>query len=153
MQELLIKKKRKRMDINLLLQYDELSTEETHLTIADLRKKLLSIFKWHVGKENAITPVDLFIKIYGVHPATIDLYKRAYLWNVVKATLTGMRHDDTLFIINRSHYLYVLQSSDELAQFEKQQNAHIEAIKNNIIRAKSWVKKKKWLNVIGETKG
>jgi hypothetical protein len=143
-QQQLIKKKRRL----LFLDFNQVEQDEVIKTIKEIREKVRKIFKYHIGRENAINPVDLFTEVFGISPFVIDIFKREYWWNILKATIRQLRKENTCFIINNIHNLYVLKTEEELTKFEKKHNQHILNLENEKMRAKEWVAKKKWQELL-----
>lgn len=141
--EAIIKKRRKRKDYVLMLS-ENVSEEEAYATVEDIRKELVKVFRYHIGEENAITPVNLFIKVYGVNPNEIDVFRRNYMWNVVKTILKQLRNDDTMFVINKGTKLFVLKTEPEKVAFKKRMDRNIEQLKSLKVKADEWVDKKKY---------
>lgn len=149
-QELLLekkKKRKKRKEYLLLTDFECLSEDEVMETIHDIRVRLRSIFKTHIGNENAISPVDLFERIYGIHPMHLDIYKKQYWWNVIKLCLRQLRNEETLFVINKRTKLFVLQTYEEASDFKKIIDRDIENMKKVKIKADEWVRKRKWESI------
>lgn len=139
------KKKRKFEESLLLMDYNCLTKEEAIETVADIRKKLLKIFKYHIGEQNAITPYNLFVELFGVGPYEMDIYKRTYWWNILKKVMAGMRSDGSLFVINNhGRRLYVLQTKTEANTYKAGVTKNIEALRRSMANADDWVAKEKW---------
>jgi hypothetical protein len=137
----IIKKKSRKM---LYVDFNRLQDDEVIRTIKQIREKLIAVFRYHIGKENSITPAELFLEVYGINPAMNDIFKREYFWNVIKAVIRQLRKEEDCFIINNIHNLFVLQSREELKNYEKRINQHIENLENDKIRAREWINKGKW---------
>lgn len=142
-QELIIRKKRKL----LFVDFNQVEQDEVIKTIKEIREKVKKIFRSHIGRENAINPVDLFAEVYGISPFVIDIFKREYWYNILKAVIRQLRKEDC-FIINNIQNLYVLQSQEELGKFIKKTNQHIDNIQAEQERAKEWVKKQRWKELL-----
>ena len=74
------KKKRKQ----LLIRLANPQESEIHRDINEIVKKIFEIFRYHIGKANAINSYDLFKEILSVEPEEVELFQRSYLWNVIK---------------------------------------------------------------------
>lgn len=135
--EKIIKRKKKRY---VMLQLEE---ENIIYTEKELREKLRRIFKNHIGKENSISPYDLFYNIFNIMPENVDFYKRSFLWDEIKRILRMMRSDLTLFVVNRGS-LYVLKTEDELKNYKVMIDNDIKALKKNLENARIWIDKEKW---------
>lgn len=149
---LVLKKKRKSRKITHLI-----GTEETFITdkealeiIDDLEKKIRKIMKQHIGYANAITPYNLFVKVFDIAPIEVDVYKRTYLWNLIKKMLRTMRSENTCFIYMKGNKIFVLQSQEELEYVLMRFDQHIKAIENLKKNAKEWVQDEKWKQFLNE---
>lgn len=143
-EQIVKKKKRKYEEKLLLLDYNCLSKDEAIDTVAEIRKKLLKIFRSHIGKENSITPYQLFIEIFSRSPYEMDVFMRNYWWNIIKTILSNMRTEGTLFVVNQGRRLFVLQTIEESTAYKKGIDRHIEALNKTKIRADEWVNGQKW---------
>jgi hypothetical protein len=135
-----IKKKRKL----LFIDFNQIERDEVIKTIKEIREKLLKIFKNHIGKENAINPVELFEQIYNVNPFIIDIYKREYWYNILKAVIRQLKKENSCFVVITQHQLYVLHTEEELLAYRKKSDNHIKNIEDDKIRATEWIENKKW---------
>jgi hypothetical protein len=135
------KKKSKRL---LLLDRECLSVDELIIPIDKIENKLIHIFRNHIGKENYITPYDLFCGIFGIEPDSINRFQREYWWNVVKQILRQMRSQGKLFVINKGQYLFILKTEEEKQEFKEKIDRSIESLKNVKLIADDWVKNSKW---------
>lgn len=142
--EAVLKKKKKKKDNYLRMGVSEIGEEEAQKFVKGLKTRICKAFKGHVGESKAITPYDLFIKVFNVNPDMVDIYKRTYWWNVVMRILHDMRKDGSMFVINKRKYLFVLKSKDESDGFRRRLDATIRAIENTQDRADDWVKSRKW---------
>jgi hypothetical protein len=141
---ILKKRKKKRGEFLLLTDFECLSDDEIIKSISNIRLRLRNIFRTHVGENNSITPVDLFEKVYGINPDSLDIFKKTYWWNVLKNVLRQMRSEDTLFVINKGTKLFVLQTEEEAETFKDRVDRDIERMKNIKIKADEWVAERKW---------
>lgn len=134
MQELMLKKKKKKMlDLTQVENIEEI-----------LEDRIKEAFKGHVGEELAITPYDLFIKIFHKHPEEVDIYKRVFLWNLLMRFLHKMRREKKLFVINKVNHLFVLKTQEESDKFRNRLDRTIEALGRTQDNADEWVQQKKW---------
>jgi hypothetical protein len=145
--EQLFKRKKRRKETLLLMDYECLTNEEVLETIHNIRKKLIRIFQNHIGEENSINPNTLFKYVYGFEPTTLDIYKRTYWWNVLKRCLSGLRKDNTLFVINNGFKLFVLKTQEESNKFKDRLDKDIKNLYNIKYKADDWVRKKKWKKI------
>ena len=135
-------KQRKRRRLNLEINNpDEKNMPQD---AEEINKRIFKVFKHHIGKGNSITAYDLFTKIFGVAPEHVDVFKREYLWRVLKQILTNLRSNELLFVVNNNHDYYVLQSENELIMFKDKMDRVIDALHKTKNKADSWVKNKKW---------
>lgn len=109
-----------------------------------LKEVLISIFKYHIGEQNFISPYDLFVRIYGKDPFTFDVFKRMYLWDLIKKQLAELRSTNSLFTILKHGKIFLLRTEEELQGVHDRNNKHIEALKKLNINATEWVKQEKW---------
>ena len=141
------KKKKKSSNIHLLMSYESLSEEEILNDLDSIKKKLIQFFSHHIGQENSTDSKAVFEAIYGINPEFIDIFKRAYWWNVLKAVLRDLKHNDRLFVINRGSMLFVLKTKQEANNYKDLTDKHIEQLKINKKKADEWVRKKKYLKL------
>lgn len=138
------KRKRRKQGTVLLTDYECLSNEEMLDNIEHIETKLFSIFKYHIGNENPITPYELFVHIFRMSPYEMDVFKRNYWWNVLKTVMRKMRTQGTLFIINKGAKLYVLKTYEEANEFKDKTDRNIKALNNLKSVADQWVREEKW---------
>ena len=131
----------------LITNFNSLSSDEIIRTLAEIRKQLMQIFRGHIGRANAITPYELFYRIYDIEPEKLDVYKRQYLFNIIKMVIRSMRRSNDLFVIARPFTYFVLQSKDELKSFQENTDRHISYLNQIKANARTWVAKKKWANL------
>ena len=136
-----INKKKKKI---LFLDFNCIERDEVIKKIKEIKEKLLKIFKNHIGKENAINPVELFEQIYNVNPFIIDIYKREYWYNILKAVIRQLKKENSCFVIITQYQLYVLHTEEELLAYRKKSDNHIKNIEDDKTRATEWIKNKKW---------
>jgi len=153
-QQTILKKKKKKKqesgDRLLLVDYECLDDEEkAKRAVSSIENKLMEAMRHHIGKEEAITPFKLFEQVYGFSPKNLDMFTRAYWWNVLKAVLRKMRREGTLFVINRGQILFVLKTQEEADAYKKRIDADIKSLKQTKKNADSWVKNKKWAKLGG----
>jgi hypothetical protein len=137
------KKKRKQ----LLIRLNNPQENEIHRDINEIIKKIFEIFRYHIGKANAINSYDLFKEIFSVEPEEVDLFQRSYLWNIIKMLLAKMRTNGELFTVNNGLNYYVLQTHEEAKKFKTKCNALIKAFKGMKKKADRWVYEEKWRNI------
>jgi hypothetical protein len=133
-----IKKKRKL----LFIDFNQVEREEIIKTIKEIREKLIKIFRSHIGKENAINPVELFEQVYNVNPFIIDIYKREYWYNILKAVIRQLKKENSCFVVITQQKLYVLHTEEELLAYKKKSDNHIKNIEDDKTRAEKWIKDK-----------
>lgn len=140
--------KRKRNEKLLLITVREEQDKEITIEPERIRKEILHIFKSHIGEESFITPYELFVKIYGIDPYSVNVWLRSYYWDVIKRILMRMRSLNELFVINTGQKLYVLKEKVELQKFETKLDKHIELLNKQRHNARKWVKYQKWKSLI-----
>lgn len=138
------KKKRKDAEKILLIDYGCLDQNEIIQTLAEIRRRLIAIFRSHVGQENSISPSQLFHEVFGINPQLVDIYKREYWWNILKKVLSDMRRTGELFVVNKSKFLFVLQTKDELEEVLAKYDHNIKALKEMKDKAKQWVSRQRY---------
>jgi hypothetical protein len=141
------KKKKKRSKTILLTDYECLSEELVLSTLEQMSDRLKIVFRSHIGKENSITPMELFTKIYGVNPMELDVFKRNYWWNVLKAVLKNMKRNNMIFVINKGRKLFVLHSYEEAREYEQKVDRDIKSLKENKKKAYEWVRHESWKEI------
>lgn len=139
----MIKRKKKQLLIKTLNPNEK----EIRHSIVDIEKTLIKIFKNHIGKENAISSVELFDKVYNIEAQSINVFERAYLWNVLKAILMRLRSTEVLFVVNNSFDFYVLKTNDELKEYEGKVDRLIAGLNDIKAKARKWVSGRKWDNL------
>lgn len=139
-----IKKKKRKQ---LLIRLSNPQESEIHRDINEIVKRIFEIFRYHIGKANAINSYDLFKEIFSVEPEEVDLFQRSYLWNIIKMLLTKMRANGELFIVSTSQAYYVLQTHEEAKYFKKRCDTLIKAFKEVKKKADKWVTDEKWRNI------
>lgn len=142
--DVIVKKKKRR----LLLHIANVDEEDIKQTVDAIVKKIFKVFKYCVGKDNGIEVRELFRRIYDVDPDEIDVFKRGYYWNVLKHLLTKLRSEESLFVVNEGTIYYVLHDEKELETFQKRLNVIRKNLDSVEEKAKLWVRKKKWQNVM-----
>lgn len=142
---MLVQKKRRRKKETFILKnaYNQ-ENEEILDTEAQIRIKIKKVMIHHIGIENSINPVDLFVYVYGVRPEELNVYKRNYWWDMIKAVLRQLRRENDLFTIIKGSKIFVLSNDMELEYYIKVSNNHIKSIENLKKNAREWIKKKKW---------
>lgn len=141
------KQAKKIQTVLLLTDYNRLSKNEVIQSVEEIRISLRSLFKYHIGKENSITPFEVFEKVMGISPLSVDMYKRMYWWSVIKSILSLMRRTNELFVINQGRYLYVLQSPQEAKKYGDGISLHIKRLKSLKKNAGIWVQEQKWREI------
>jgi len=141
MSEQILEKKKKKL---LFIDFNQVDREEVIKTIKEIREKLLKIFRNHIGKENAINPVELFEQIYNVNPFILDIYRREYWYNILKSVIRQLKKENSCFVVITQQKLYVLRTEEELLAYKKKSDNHIKNIEDDKTRANLWIKNKGW---------
>jgi hypothetical protein len=145
------KRKKKKAETFLLIGYDNINKEDAIRTMKDMKLHLVKIFRFHIGEENSISPYDLFYEIFRFNPINLDIYKREYLWNLIKIMIRQLRKEGTCFIINSRSKLYVLKTKKEFKSFANLIDRDVANLKASKERAREWVEKSLWKQLsIGE---
>lgn len=71
-------------------------------TKEELVKKLKSIFRNHIGRENPITRAKLYRRVFG-RPELYEPYELWYNWNRIKMAMNWMRKSTKFFVVSRPH--------------------------------------------------
>lgn len=116
---------------------------EQSLTSEDLlANNIKEYFRNHIGKDEAVDNVKLFSDIYNVDPFDLDIFKRAYFDKILKKAMKSLRRQ--VFIVSKAGKWFVLQSDDEVDDYDKICDRTVENIKDSQKRARDWVRDKKW---------
>lgn len=137
------KKKKKKNSVYIMTNVYN-TDEEIPDSESQIRSRLKSIMRQHIGISNSISPVELFYSIYSTYPNELNVYKRNYYWELVKKELRRFRKENELFTIIKGSKIFVLYDEVELDYYLKRADRHIKSIKNLKVNAKNWVKNKKW---------
>lgn len=132
----------------LLVKINNPDEKNLKRTLSELEKRIISIFRSHIGKANSISASDLFTIAIGEDPLKMDVFQRSYLWNVIKGIIHKLKMYEILFIVNDGINFYVLQTMEEFKVYEQRLDRMIESIKESKRRAYNWVKYKKYNNEI-----
>lgn len=143
--ESIIKKKKKKLFSPE--QEDDTITALKSKTKSEVYNNLFKVMKYHIGKDNSISRYDLFVNIYGLNPEAFDIFKRDYLWNIIKLQLKEARRNNSLFTILRGNEIFVLKTEEERKLFHKAVDLHISGLENLQDKAKQWVLNQKWKNL------
>jgi DNA-binding Lrp family transcriptional regulator len=128
----------------LRFSYPCLVKKEVKRTREQIKSSLIYIFKTYIGRENSISPYELFQNIYMVEPYSLDVWTRAYWWNVIKEEIRSLRNIEELFVVTESSCLYVLKTKGELNAVNNKLNKRIKSINALKKKAKRWVKSESW---------
>lgn len=137
------KKKRK----NLLISVINPNEDDLHKSLSEMKKRIISIFRHAIGKENGLYSTDLFREVYGKEGYSLNVFERAYLWNVLKAMLAQLRANEIVFVVFNGQKFYVLQTEEELKEYEARMDGLIKGIEDTKKKAREWVKKKRYLSI------
>jgi hypothetical protein len=138
-EQILIKKKKR-----LVTDFNSLTPEELIKSGKELREKLKKVFSKHIGKENALSPWEIFEQVLEVNPEQLDIFQRMYWWGIIKSILKQMRHSEELFTIVTTSRVFVLQTREEADRYKGGLDRHITALDNLKIKADKWVRNKLW---------
>jgi len=132
----------------LLIGYDCLPKSEKVATIEEIKTRCIQIFSNHIGRDNPITPVELFEAIFDA-PKKVSVYEKAYLWNnVIRRALSELRSQGKCFVRNAGQNLYVIQTQEEAEKFKSRLEQNIKNSKVLQEKVDNWVKKKKWKELV-----
>jgi hypothetical protein len=146
-QKIINKKKKRKIDSVLCIDFSCLDKNQERRSYEDIKNKIKEMFRYHIGKENAITPYELFYSIFGINPQMVSIFEREYFWNIIKNIMRELRKTETVFIINTGQKLFVLKSNEELQGYKKKIDRHIEDLKVVKKKAIDWVEKEKWKRI------
>lgn len=138
---------RKRKKKHLLIRLQNPNEEEIHQDIDKIETAIFKVFSTHIGKENAITSYDLFKEIYKVYPEEVDVFQRAYLWEIIKNFLMKYRSMESLFVVNNGYSFYVLKTREEASVFKGKADRMIDGLQKQKIKADRWVTEEKWRKI------
>lgn len=129
--------------INMSVPYTE---KDAVATVTVIRERLKAEFRRHIGKDNAITPYDLYVAVMKEHPEMQDVYQRTYWWNVIRKIMQKLRAENDVFIVAKGAGTgyYVLQTSPEAEEYAKRMDMEIRNFRNSKLRAYEWVKDTRW---------
>jgi hypothetical protein len=72
-------------------------------TIREVAKKLLVIFKKHIGEDNRLSRMDLFYEVYGVNEYEVGELKAWFMWDIVKKAAHYCRKYTRCKIISKAY--------------------------------------------------
>ena len=139
-----MRKKSKKL---LLIDYEQLSREEVVATISEMTVRLFELFKYHIGVDESLSPVEVFEQVIGIHPEQMSIYKRDYWWKIIRRIMSQLRSAEELFIIHRGQKWFVLKDEFECRGYKDMLDRDIKAIKNSKKKADKWVKEKRWQHI------
>lgn len=134
--------KRKKSSKQLLIRMLNPLETDIHKSLYEIEEKLRKIFKYHIGKENAISAYDLFFQVWGKRPDSLNVFEKAYLWNTIRNILNKLRSVSELFVVNNGYEYYVLKTMNEYEEYAAKVDRLITGLKESKGRALSWVKRR-----------
>lgn len=114
-------------------------------------EKIKSIFKDRIGEENAICSWELFSKMFG-NPNLHDLFKREFLWNMLRKMVTYLRNNTYFFIICYEDKWFIPKCESEGAYFTNKCKKEIGGLKNSIKRCNNYIKNEEWKKIEGKSR-
>lgn len=151
MTQTILKKKKLETILERLVDIDfsELTQDDRIEITEKLRKRLLEIFKFHIGESNAIFSSDLFENIYLEDVSKVDYFKARYLFQLINLMLSKMRMDSSLFVINKHGYKYfVVKTLEEANEFKSRMNRIAKSYIYSGDKCVVYVKKQKWKELL-----
>jgi hypothetical protein len=112
-------------------------------------EKIKEIFKGRIGEQNAIGSWALFTEMFG-SPHKYNIYKREFLWKMLKGIINNMRKNTNYFIICHSEMWFIPQTREEGKYYEDRLNSEITGLKESIKRLKVYIRNKEWKSIGGE---
>lgn len=136
------KKKRRSLNINYKSNVD---TENIPSNVFDLRNKLISIFKKHIGSGNGLTGWELLEKIYGVGGLEeMNDYEKFFYFNIIKRIIRVLRKERVMIIVNQKRKFFVLQTINEYQILKNLLERDIKSMEKLKDDAWDWVAQEKW---------
>jgi hypothetical protein len=134
------KKKRKRLQ----LSFNQVQRNDVIATEKEMRDRLMSVFRFHIGREYSISQYELFSEIFRKDPLSIDIYKRCFYWSVLKRVLNGMRKDLSLFVAYKRDKFFVVADKEDAKFYKGIMDNNIKNMCEAKKRCDEWVRKKLW---------
>lgn len=95
--------------------------EVVFLTRSELQKKLMSLFPKHIGRDNAITKGELYVKIWGDTENYKD-YEIYFNWQRIRVSLNWIRRTTKMFIVSaptqHNRIFYILKDWEDLKPYD-----------------------------------
>lgn len=135
--------KKRQSKVLLLIDYNNTNESDRFNTLLILKEKLKTIATSIIGEANAISPYDLFEKVFQRHPEEIDIYRRKFWFDVLKTIMKKLRSDEEVFFIIKSNKIFILDSEKELEDFQHKID---NVIMSQVLlkrKAQRWVSEKK----------
>jgi hypothetical protein len=110
----------------------------------EVKNKMITLFKNHIGKENGITSTSLFYYFHNVSALSVDVYKRIFMWGVIKRILHNLRLNNELFVVSEHNNFFVLSNKEERLKFHERLSGMKKGITRMQKNAKKWVDEKKY---------
>jgi hypothetical protein len=136
---------KKRKSLLLCIQNPRESDINRNLQI--IEKRIFNIMSKHIGIENSISSYELFEKVMNTNAEQLNVFERAYLWNVIRAIMSRLRGQEILFVVNSGSNYYILQSKEELKRYHKRVDTSINTLNELKKKASRWVKAQSWRNL------
>lgn len=86
----------------------------------DVMKKLMQIFKNHIGEEDKITTEKLFEKVYKSSPQDVTDLQYFLLQTQISVAISRMRQETNCFIVRNGSFLWVAKTYDDAHLFKRQ---------------------------------
>lgn len=110
----------------------------------DVVRKLLTIFRNHVGEENSISAKQLFKKVYKSPVEDVNSLQLYLLSNQLSVALAFMRQHSNCFVVRNQSYLWVAKTQNDYALFDRITKARIKGLENIRDRCGIAIKEKWW---------
>lgn len=140
----ILKKDRKTLFVGI----NSVSNVELPASKEELKQRIRTHFRNHIGKEEATNPVEIFASVYFSDPYDFPIYERKYWWNHLQKLMRHMKKElNPVFIVHESSKYYVLKTEEEKDKFKNKLSKTIQNLENTKEQADDWVKKKKWRDI------
>jgi hypothetical protein len=143
------KKKKGQFTIQVLdLDFCSLNQNDKIEILKVINRKLMVQSRLLLGKDNSITIMELFLKIYGFSFNSVEIYKGIFLLDLLKRCVKQLRRDMIVYFILLGSKVFVLQSQEESNMYKKFLDRDIANLQKTKINADKWVRGKMWKSLL-----
>lgn len=96
----------------------------------DVVRKLLTVFKHHIGEENKVSAKQLFRKVYKAPMDDVNDLQLYLLSNQLNVAMSFMRLHTNCFIVRNHSHLWVAKSQADYDLFNRVVKARIKGLEN-----------------------